>query len=623
MARSMKSVCFNWLKNRNNLSAVNSCCKHNHRRYSSSLSSYIDRSHTCGELRLCDVGEQVTLYGWVQYQRYGKFLLLRDWHGSIQITINDQDDNDVDKLPFESVLEIKGKVIARPKGQENKKMPTGDIEVQVKNINILNQCKTNLPFEIRDFHKVKESLRMEYRYLDIRQKMLQQNLRLRSQMVMKIRNFLCNKHGFVDVETPTLFRKTPGGAQEFIVPTQKSGKFYTLPQSPQQFKQLLMVGGIDRYVQIARCYRDEGAKPDRQPEFTQVDIEMSFVNQDNIMKLIEDLIVDCWPLQQLTTPFPRYTYHHVMSLYGVDKPDTRFEMTIKNVTDILQDRVEIFKKLPSNNSNTIQAIKLSNTSSLLSNTELKYITEFCQEQSYKLPVLQFRYSKDGTWSSNIYKLINNDSIQQLQTSLQVETGDIILLTCGSNYQPHTVLGKIRLMIADKLESKGIPVREKDKFNFLWVYEFPLFLPKEDGSGDLESAHHPFTALDPRDKHLLSTQPLQVRSEHYDLVLNGNEIGGGSIRIHQADLQKCILHDILKEDTSQLNHLLEALDSGCPPHGGIALGLDRLMAVVCNASSIRDVIAFPKSGEGKDLMSGAPSKISQEDLDLYHITIKDS
>ncbi|XP_071588802.1 aspartate--tRNA ligase, mitochondrial-like isoform X3 [Heliangelus exortis] len=482
------------------------------------FNSFVTRTNTCGELRSAHVGQEVTLYGWVQYQRQGLFLILRDFQGLTQIVIpQDEAHSHVKKLlssaPVESVVRVTGIVSPRPPGQENPKMPTGDIEVKAETAEILNSSK-KLPFELKDFVKKSEALRMQYRYLDLRSFPLQHNLRLRSQVVMRMREFLCNLHGFVDVETPTLFKRTPGGAKEFLVPSREAGKFYSLPQSPQQFKQLLMVGGLDRYFQVARCYRDEGSRPDRQPEFTQIDIEMSFVDQAGIQRLIEGLLQYSWPEERgsITAPFPSMTYEEALADYGTDKPDTRFGMK-----------------------------------------------------------------------------------------------------CSA-------LGSLRLGSADLLEAAGLVLRDPAAFHFLWVVDFPLFLPKEENSTELESAHHPFTAPHPSDAHLLYSDPTKVRSQHYDLVLNGCEVGGGSIRIHSAELQRFVLEKVLKEDSEVLSHLLQALEFGAPPHGGIALGLDRLISLIVDAPSIRDVIAFPKSFRGRDLMGNAPDYVTPEELEPYHIQV---
>uniref|UniRef100_A0A5F4WLE3 Aspartyl-tRNA synthetase 2, mitochondrial n=1 Tax=Callithrix jacchus TaxID=9483 RepID=A0A5F4WLE3_CALJA len=539
------------------------------------FSSFVVRTNTCGELRSSHLGQEVTLCGWIQYRRQNTFLVLRDFHGLVQVIIpQDESAASVRKIlceaPMESVVQVSGTVISRPAGQENPKMPTGEIEIKVKTAELLNACK-KLPFEIKDFMKKTEALRLQYRYLDLRSFQMQYNLRLRSQMVMKMREYLCNLHGFVDIETPTLFKRTPGGAKEFLVPSREPGKFYSLPQSPQQFKQLLMVGGLDRYFQVARCYRDEGSRPDRQPEFTQIDIEMSFVDQTGIQSLIEGLLQYSWPNDKnpVVVPFPSMTFAEALATYGTDKPDTRFGMKIIDISDVFRNtEIGFLQDALSKPHGTVKAICIPEGAKYFKRKDIESIRKFSAD----------------------------------------------------HFDQCSLLGKLRLECADLLETRGVVLRDPTLFSFLWVVDFPLFLPKEENPRELESAHHPFTAPHPSDIHLLYTEPKKVRSQHYDLVLNGNEIGGGSIRIHNAELQQYILATLLKEDVKLLSHMLQALDYGAPPHGGIALGLDRLICVVTGSPSIRDVIAFPKSFRGHDLMSNTPDSIPPEELKPYHIQV---
>ncbi|XP_060787225.1 aspartate--tRNA ligase, mitochondrial isoform X2 [Neoarius graeffei] len=589
-------------------------------------SSLSIRSHTCGELGSSHAGQEVTLCGWVQYLRQDLFVILRDFSGLVQVLIpQDEFQRELKDafcgLSVESVIKVKGRVRLRPEGQKNTNMSTGEIEVCAESLEVLNTCR-KLPFEIKDFVKKSEALRMQHRYLDLRSSQMQYNLRLRSHMVMKMREYLCNVHGFVDVETPTLFKRTPGGAREFVVPSGEPGMFYCLPQSPQQFKQLLMVAGLDRYFQLARCYRDEGAKPDRQPEFTQVDIEMSFVDAAGIMALIEGLLHYSWPEDKgpVSTPFPCLTYEEAMKDYGVDKPDTRFGMKLVDVSEMFQHtQIEFIRDAVVQPGGCVQAICVPDGAKHLKGKDMEFLKQVSRTQ-FNQEVDCMLVRAEGSIKSPLGRLLPDATRLQLLLKTSANAGDLLLIAAGAQERVRPLLGKLRLQCAELLEARGVPVRDPSVFHFLWVVDFPLFLPKEDEPEQLESAHHPFTAPMPEDAHLLYTQPHKVRGQHYDLVLNGCEIGGGSIRIHNAAQQLYVLENILKEDPSLLSHLLEALDSGAPPHGGIALGLDRLVSIIVGASSIRDVIAFPKSFRGHDLMSHAPSLVPEEDLRPYHISV---
>ncbi|KAM5239309.1 aspartate--tRNA ligase, mitochondrial [Ctenodactylus gundi] len=590
------------------------------------FSSFVARTNTCGELRSSHLGQEVTLCGWIQYRRQNIFLVLRDFHGLVQVIIpQDESAASVKKIlceaPLESVVQVSGTVISRPPGQENPKMPTGEIEIKVKTAELLNSCK-KLPFEIKDFMKKTEALRLQYRYLDLRSAHMQYNLRLRSQMVMKMREYLCNVHGFVDIETPTLFKRTPGGAKEFLVPSREPGKFYSLPQSPQQFKQLLMVGGLDRYFQVARCYRDEGSRPDRQPEFTQIDIEMSFVDQMGIRSLIEGLLQYSWPNDKdpVAIPFPSMTFAEALATYGTDKPDTRFGMKIVDISHVFRNtQIGFLQDVLSKPQGTIKAICVHGGAKYLQRKDIESIKKYAADH-FNQEVLPIFLKAKCNWNAPVAKFIMEEQRLELIRLMEIQEEDVVLLTAGEHKKVCSLLGKLRLECADHLEMRGVTLRDPAQFSFLWVVDFPLFLPKEENPTELESAHHPFTAPHPSDSHLLYTEPEKVRSQHYDLVLNGNEIGGGSIRIHDAELQRYVLSKLLKEDVKLLSHLLQALDFGAPPHGGIALGLDRLMCLLTGASSIRDVIAFPKSFRGHDLMSNAPDSVPPEELKPYYIQV---
>ncbi|XP_022908417.2 aspartate--tRNA ligase, mitochondrial [Onthophagus taurus] len=575
---------------------------------------YTERTCSCGELRIENVGERVILCGWVEYQRMKKFVVLRDGYGHTQIIIKDTaaDLQDLfESLPYESIVKVEGIVIKRPQDMINKNQETGEIEVLIDKAIILNKSKDNLPFNIREFQKAKESLRMQYRYLDLRFHEMQRNLRVRSEILMKMREFLINKVGFVEIETPTLFKATPGGAQEFVVPTRFPGQFYSLVQSPQQFKQMLMAGAVDRYFQVARCYRDEGSRPDRQPEFTQLDLEMSFTDSEGVMSVIEDLFQHCWPnfLSTLPRAFRRITYKDAMERFGTDKPDIRFGYELKNCTEVLNANI----KYRSPNMHSFCLVFPGQLNIFTKSQKEKFADLAKGYRDVKF--VQNKVANKDEWIEKMSNLLSTEVATTFYNRYFLDDESVVFLVYGPKKAAVSLLGKIRLDYVNALEEKGHKIR-KQGMHMLWVYDFPLF---EEGETEnsLNCVHHPFTAPHPEDIDLLQTNPLEVRSLAYDLVLNGNEIGGGSIRIHNSQLQQDIF-TMLNINPDSLKHIIEMLGSGCPPHGGIALGLDRFLATILNVTSIRDVIAFPKTFEGRDPLSGAPSSISDEDKRIYHI-----
>lgn len=555
--------------------------------------SFTYRTHTCGDLRTEHKGQQVTLCGWVQYSRLSKFLLLRDAYGLTQCVVNTPDLN-ISDIPLETVVKVIGTVASRPKDTINPSMATGEVEIIIDHLEILNSV-VKLPFNLRNYQKPKEQLRLQHRYIDLRFPEMQSNLRLRSTMLHNMRRFLIENHGFVEVETPTLFCRTPGGAREFVVPTHHSGLFYSLVQSPQQFKQMLMSGGIDRYFQVARCYRDESTRPDRQPEFTQLDIELSFTNLNGIISMIEELLYTTFGNPLPRPPFRRMTYRDAIENYGSDKPNLTFGLKLKNIKNLFQEHKDDFGAfiLP----------------------YPKEAGKVTAKYKDKIRKISKKYLTKLVLHENIDKELGADVYSKVQHVTGQENFAIISL--GDNDSACQCLGEIREMLAPVLNSNKL-LNINDNVEPLWIVDFPLFLKGEKG---LETCHHPFTSPHPDDLYLLDTEPLKVRSLAYDIVINGNEIGGGSIRVHDVELQAKLLK-MLNIDGSKLAHFLNALSCGCPPHGGIALGIDRLVTLACKAESIRDVIAFPKSHDGRDPLSGAPNSISEDDKKYYHITTVD-
>ena len=592
------------------------------------------RTHHCNELRPEHAGQTVTLTGWVHSRRdLGGvlFIDLRDREGRTQTVFDPQDLSKevfetATHLHAESVIEIIGKVRVRPTGTNNDKIQTGQIEVLVKEMVVLNHAEV-LPFPVDDpevANKVNEELRLQYRYLDLRRPEMARNLRVRSKVATATRVFM-DEQGFLEVETPTLFKSTPEGAREFLVPNRREpGTFYALPQSPQQFKQILMCGGIERYFQLARCYRDEDLRADRQPEFTQVDIEMSFIEREDIYALIEGLLKRVWKTAlniDIPTPFKRISFEEALNRFGIDKPDTRFGMELVDFTEDF--RASTFKVF----SGAIASggvVKAMNAKGMAGATQgqIETMTEYAK--SFGARGLAYIKVENGDWKSPIVKFFSEAEKTALKTKLAIEEGDLILFAADQWLNACEILGKIRLYCADVLKTQGKLVLDPKQFNFLWVIEFPL-LGFDRELNRWYSSHHPFTAPVTEDIPLLKADPKKVRGQHYDIVVNGVELGGGSIRIHQPAVQKTIFEELLAipPDETQLRfgYMLEAFKYGAPPHGGIALGFDRLIAILCNTPSIRDVIAFPKTAKGVCLMTDSPSGVSARQLKDLHIEVK--
>ena len=592
------------------------------------------RTHHCNELRPAHIGQTVTLSGWVHSRRdLGGviFIDIRDREGRTQ-TVFDPSDlpkelfDQAAALRSECVVSLTGKVRQRPEGTINPKIPSGEVEVLVKSLEVLNRAEV-LPFQIDDpeaASKVNEELRLQYRYLDLRRPEMIRNLRLRSKVAMATRAFM-DEQGFLEVETPTLFKSTPEGAREFVVPCRNSpGFFYALPQSPQQFKQILMVAGVEKYFQLARCYRDEDLRADRQPEFTQIDIEMSFIERQDIYDLIEGLLKRVWKTAlgvDIPTPFKRISFNEALDRWGIDKPDTRFGMELVDFTEDF--RASTFKVFSGTiaNGGVVKAINAKGMA-CATQGQIETMTEYAK--SFGARGLAFIKVEGGEWKSPIVKFFNAAEKEALSKKLAIEEGDLILFAADQWLTACEILGKIRLYCADVLKTQGKLVIPADRFDFLWVIEFPL-LSFDKEQNRWYSSHHPFTAPVSEDIPLLKTDPKKVRGQHYDIVVNGVELGGGSIRIHQPDVQKTIFEEILAIPPdmvkARFGYMLEAFRYGAPPHGGIALGFDRLIAILCNTTSIRDVIAFPKTAKGTCLMTDSPGGVEPKLLRDLHIELK--
>jgi aspartyl-tRNA synthetase len=588
------------------------------------------RTHHCNELRPAHIGQTVTLTGWVHSRRdLGGliFIDIRDREGRTQTVF---DPSDLAKELFEQaaalrsecVVAVTGKVRQRPPGTNNPKIPSGEVEVAASQLEVLNYADV-LPFPVDDpeiASKVNEELRLQYRYLDLRRPEMARNLRLRSKVATATRVFF-DEQGFLEVETPILFKSTPEGAREFIVPNRREpGTFYALPQSPQQFKQILMVGGVERYYQLARCFRDEDQRADRQLEFTQIDLEMSFIEREDIYNLVEGLLKRVWKValnMDIATPFKRLSFKEALDRYGIDKPDTRFGMELADFTE--EFRASTFKVFSGAVANG-GVVKALNAKKLASATQGQLDTMTETAKSFGAKGLAFIKVEGGEWKSPIVKFFNDTEKAALTRKLAIEEGDLILFAADQWLTACEILGKIRLYCADVSKAQGKLSIPADRFEFLWVVDFPL-LSFDKEQNRWYSSHHPFTAPVAEDAPLLTTDPKKVRGQHYDVVVNGVELGGGSIRIHQPEVQKTIFEQILQIPPemvkARFGYMLEAFRYGAPPHGGIALGFDRLLAILCGTSSIRDVIAFPKTAKGTDLMTQAPALVEPKQLrDLY-------
>ncbi len=579
------------------------------------------RTHTNGELRLSHVGEKVTLSGWVHKVRDKGFMVwidLRDRYGITQLIVDEERSEKAlmeqsKELGREFVVQIEGEVIER--SSKNPNIPTGEIEVLVEKLTLLNASITP-PFTIEDDTDGGEELRMQYRYLDIRRNPVKNNLIFRHKVTQEVRNYLSNQE-FVEVETPYLIKSTPEGARDFVVPSRMNeGEFYALPQSPQTFKQLLMVGGLDKYFQIVKCFRDEDLRADRQPEFTQIDCEMAFVEQEDILNTFEGLT--CHLLKEIkgvdVDSFPRMTYEEAMERYGNDKPDIRFEMEFGNLNSVAQHKnFNVF-----NSAELVVGIAVPGANSFTRKEIDKLIDWVKRPQIGALGMVYCRCNDDGSFKSSVDKFYDQQDLAAWAEKTGAKPGDLICVLSGDLNKVRAQLSALRMELAERLG-----LRKADEFAPLWVVDFPL-LEWDEETERYHAMHHPFTSPKPEDIALLDSEPGKVRANAYDLVLNGNEIGGGSIRIHDKQTQ-ALMFDHLgftpEEAKAQFGFLMNAFEYGAPPHGGIAFGLDRLVAILGGQETIRDFIAFPKNNSGRDVMIDAPSPIDTDQLDELHLKLK--